>query len=264
MNRYTKMRLMTSRSGQDGRDSDRRNYDRPDMRDGYSGPESRFRDRDGRWHYDDGRFAPMSRGGEYSGRPMDRGGYSSPRSEYMEPYSHYPMTPYVPPVYQRDYQTREDYRPMNKIGFAVNGEMEQLPHELGHNYSMSAGYEGMDEMARHQGRGYGMGQRPRVMPVFNRQMAEEWTARMENADGTRGSHFSMEKVKEAMKQYNVDCDPLEFWVVINAVYSDDVAVAKKHNVNTMEYYVDMAKAWIEDQDAVLNKLAAYYTYVVKH
>lgn len=26
----------------------------------------------------------------------------------------------------------------------------------------------------------------------------------------------------------------------------------------------IAKAWIEDQDAVPNKAAAYYTYVVKH
>ena len=164
MNRYTKMRLMTSRSRQEGRDGDRRDYDRPNMRDGYSGPESRFRDRDGREHYNDGRYAPMN-----------RGGYGHPRSEYMEPYSHYPMTPYVPPVYQReDWQTREGYRPMNKIGFSVDGEMERLPRELGHEYPMSAGYEGREEMSRHQGDGYSMVQRPRVMPVFNRQMAEEW------------------------------------------------------------------------------------------
>ena len=52
------------------------------MRDGYSGPESRFRDRDGREHYNDGRYAPMNRGGEYSGDPMGRGGYGYPRSAY--------------------------------------------------------------------------------------------------------------------------------------------------------------------------------------
>lgn len=259
MNRYTKMRLMTSRSRQDGRDDDRRDYDRPDMRDGYSGPESRFRDRDGREHYNDGRYAPMSRGGAYSGGPMDQGGY--PRSEYMEPYSHhgYPVTPYVPPVYQR-----EGYRPINKIGFYVDGEMERLPRELEQDYPMSAGYEGRDEMSRRQGSGYSMGQRPRVMPVFNRQMAEEWVSQMRNADGTRGPHFSMEKAKEVMKQYNVDCDPLEFWVVINSLYSDYDQALKKNNASTLELYACLAKAWIEDQDAVPNKLAAYYTYVVKH
>ena len=265
MNKYTKMRLMTSSSRQDGRDGDRRDYDRPDIRDGYSGPESRFRDRDGREHYNDGRYAPMSRGGAYGGDPMDRGGYGSPRSEYMEPYSHYPATPYVPPVYQReDWQNREGYRHMNRIGFSVDGEMERLPRELSHDYPMSAGYEGKEEMSRRQGDGYSMVQRPKVMPVFNRQMAEEWVSQMRNADGTRGPHFSMDKAKEVMKQYNVDCDPMEFWVVINSLYSDYDQALKKNNASTLELYACLAKAWIEDQDAVPNKLSAYYTYVVKH
>ncbi len=265
MNRYTKMRLMTSRSRQNGRDGERWDYDRLNMRDGYSSPESRFRDRDGREHYNDGRYAPMSQGGAHAGDPMDRGGYGSPRSEYMEPYSHYPMTPYVHPVYQREgWQTREDFRPMNKIGFSVDGEMERLPRELGHDYPMSAGYEGREEMSRHQGDGYSMGQRPRVMPVFNRQMAEEWVSRMENADGTRGPHFTLEKAKEIMKQYNVDCDPLEFYVVLNSLYSDYDQALKKNNASNLELYACLAKAWIEDKDAVPNKAAAYYTYVVKH
>ena len=265
MNRYTKMRLMTSRSRQDGRDGDRRGYDRPDMWDGYSGPESRFRDRDGREHDNDGRFARMNLGS--FGMEVIRLAVArlSPRSEYMVAYSHYPMTPYVPPVYRReDWQTREGHRPMNKIGFSVDGEMERLPRELGHEYPMSAGYEGREEMSRHQGEGYSVGQRPRVMPVFNRQMAEEWVSQMRNADGTRGPHFSMEKAKEVMKQYNVDCDPLEFWVVINSLYSDYDQALKKNNASTLELYACLAKAWIEDQDAVPNKLAAYYTYVVKH
>ena len=255
MNKYTKMRLMTSRSRQDGRDGDRRDYDGPDMRDGYSGPESRFRDRDGREHYDNGRYAPMN-----------QSGYGYPRSEYMEPYSHhgYPMTPYVPPVYQRkDWQPKERYRPMNRIGFSVEGEMERLPQKLGHEYPMSAGYEGREEMSRHQGDGYSVGQRPKVMPVFNRQMAEDWVSRMQNADGTRGPHFSMEKAKEVMKQYNADCDPVEFWVVLNSLYSDYDQALKKNNASTLELYACLAKAWLEDQDAVSNKLAAYYTYVVK-
>lgn len=99
---------------------------------------------------------------------------------------------------------------------------------------------------------------------FNRKMAEEWAAALENADGTKGPHFSMEKAKELMTQFSVDCDAILFWVVLNAVYSDDVLVAKKHNVNTAEYYVDMAKAWINDKDAVKDKATAYYTYIVRH
>ena len=109
-----------------------------------------------------------------------------------------------------------------------------------------------------------MGQRPKVMPVFNRQMAEEWVSRMHNAAGTRGPHFSMEKAKEVMKQYNVDCDPMEFWVALNFLYSRYDQALKKNNASTLELYACLAKAWIGDRDAVPNKLAAYYTYVVKH
>lgn len=265
MNRYTKMRLMASRSRQDGRDGDRRDYDRPDMRDGNSGPESRFRDRDGREHYDNGRYAPMSQGGEYSGRPMDRGGYSYPRSEYMEPYSHYPSTPYVPPVYQReDGQNWEGYRPMNRIGFSVDGEMERLPRELGHEYPMSAGYEGREEMSRYQGDGYSMGQRPRVMPVFNRQMAMEWTAGMVNADGTKGPHWTMEETNKLHTQHSLTCSKEEFWAVMNSLYSDYCEALRESSASTPETYVRLAKAWISDKDAIPNKAAAYYTYIVKH
>lgn len=255
MNKYTKMSLMRSMQR---REDDRRDYDRPDIRGGYGEPESRFRDRDGREHYNNGRYAPMNRGG-YGGDPMDRGGDSYPRSAYMEPYSHYPMTPYIPPVYQReDWQIREGYRPMNRIGFSVDGEMERLPHEMGYNYRAEA-------MPSHQGSGYDMGQIQRMMPVFNRRMAEEWTSKMENRDGTKGPHFSQDKSKEIMKQYNVDYDPLEFWAALNATYSDMCEFFKKHNINTMDAYVDHTlDFWFRDQDAVGDKLAAYYTYVVRH
>lgn len=275
MNKYTKMTLMRSAGRQERRDEDRREYDRPGMRGGYGEPESRFRDRDGREHYDDGRFAPMSRGGDRMPMdriPMDRVGY--PRADYMEPYSHHgtgwPMTPYVPPVYQReDWQTREehwpreDYRPMNKIGFSVGGEMERLPRELGHEYRASAGYDHTEEMAHHPGGGFEMVGHPKSIPAFSRQMAEEWTKSMENADGSKGPHFSLEKIKQEMEQRGIKCDLYKFWAVINSIWSDDVTVAKKHNVNTMDYYIDRALAWLKDEDAVQDKAAAYYTYVFK-
>lgn len=102
------------------------------------------------------------------------------------------------------------------------------------------------------------------LPHFGRKMAMEWTANMENEDGTTGPHWSMERIQEEMEQHGVKCDPVKFWAVINAIYSDDVAVAKKHGVNTMEYYIDRAKAWLEDKDAVPDKAGAYYMYITKH
>lgn len=96
-------------------------------------------------------------------------------------------------------------------------------------------------------------------------MAEEWCAHMENEDGTTGPHWSMESVQQELAKRGMHCSNLaEFWAVMNAIYSDDCAVAKKHNVNTMDYYIDRAKAWLHDKDAVKDKAAAYYHYVVRH
>ena len=39
---------------------------------------------------------------------------------------------------------------------------------------------------------------------------------------------------------------------------------KKHDVATMQFYVDMAKAFLDDEDAVKDKLEQYYRYVVRH
>lgn len=101
-------------------------------------------------------------------------------------------------------------------------------------------------------------------PKLDKQMAMAWTAGMVNADGTAGPHWSMERIQEELEQRGIKCDPVKFWAVINAIYSDDAAVAKKHGVNTMDYYVDRAKAWLSDKDAVPDKAEAYYMYVVDH
>ena len=67
-----------------------------------------------------------------------------------------------------------------------------------------------------------------------------------------------------MEQRGIDCDPLQFFAVLNAVYSDYYAVAKKHGVNKMDFYADIAKAWLNDSDAVEDKAARYFEFVVKH
>ena len=51
--------------------------------------------------------------------------------------------------------------------------------------------------------------------------------------------------------------------MLQPLYSDYDQALKKNNASTLELYACLAKAWIEDQDAVPDKLAAYYTYVFK-
>lgn len=103
------------------------------------------------------------------------------------------------------------------------------------------------------------------MPVhkLDEKTAMEWAAEMHNEDGTKGAHWTMEQVKQVMAQKGITDDPMEFWLTLNMMYSDYYAAAKKHNANTVDFYVDMARAFLEDKDAKPNKLARYYHAVVK-
>lgn len=221
--------------------------------------EGRFRDRDGREHYDNGRFSPMKN--EYDG------GTYAPYETSMN----YPDMPYIPPIYREDgrheFNRRESdwgMRPMNKIGFALEGEMNRLP-EMNPEYRQMQEYRRMDEMNHMKGgermAGYGNSS---VMMPFTKEVAESWTHGMKNEDGSNGPHWTMDQTKQVQAQRNINCDPVEFYAIINSIYSDYCKVAKKHNVNTIDFYADMAKAWLDDEDAVNDKATAYFEYIVKH
>lgn len=198
---------------------------------GYQPMEDKFRDRRGREHYDNGRYAPQSRYNVWYD-PTITERYTGPRYDHD------------------DEPGMRGGRRSGMIGF--EREAPSMHHE-GYS-SHSSGME------RH---GSNVVTMPRSME-FTPEMAEEWTAHMENEDGTTGPHWSLEQIEKIIAQRGIDCDPYTFWAIMNAVYSDGVKVAKKHNVNTMDYYVDMALSWLHDKDAVGDKAAAYYEYVVKH
>lgn len=206
----------------------RSNYTRNE----YGDVEARFRDRRGREHYDSGRFAPM------------RGSMADGESGV----SHW--NDYPPSVYGG-----ED-KPMSRmIGFERNSE-------VGHNYRSDAAYSHGDDMEhRHSSMEHG-GARSNIHKL-DKKMAEDWMDGIENADGTRGAHWSLDQVKQVIAQRKWDIDPIEAWVAMNAVYSDYCNVAKNHNANNVDFYVAMAKAFADDADAKPEKLALYYQYIVK-
>ena len=84
MNRIGRMILMTSGRDRSRQDYERRDYPRSEYGDG---PDSRFRDRRGREHYDNGRFAPQNDGGSWV-----ESRYWDDREAYRGPESRYPMT----------------------------------------------------------------------------------------------------------------------------------------------------------------------------
>lgn len=146
---------------------------------------------------------------------------------------------------------------MNPIGFIRNtGSSDATPQR----------YQEMDHMpGQSPMRGYAANE---YAPSFDLQMVEEWAASMENEDGTRGPHWSMEQTKKVMAQKEIGGSPLAFYMAINMMYSDYCKVAKKLGVNTVEFYACMAEAFLNDKDAIggggEEKLAAYYNAVVQH
>lgn len=88
--------------------------------------------------------------------------------------------------------------------------------------------------------------------------AKHWTSKMQNADGTTGSHWTLEQTQDVAKQRNINCDPNDFWAVMNMMYSDYCQVAKRQSVDTPGFYADMAKAFLEDADAADGKAYLYW------
>jgi hypothetical protein len=91
-----------------------------------------------------------------------------------------------------------------------------------------------------------------------------WVDAMVNADGTHGAHWTMEQVAEVAKMKGFTGNTWLLWIAMNAEYSDRSEVNRKHGMVTVDFYYDSAVAfWLEDDDAVENKLLKYYEHVVK-
>ena len=271
--------------------------------------DNRFRDRTGREHYDDGRFAPMRSeyGRDNGGMQMGYGGYSEgPGMNYARyspersegdnmrmgygqgermGYNRYSPESrrgsdnmrmgYVEPILMGGDED-EEYRRKWTITEANGGRYMEPRYEteynrdgmrrvMGFGGSSYVEHPRMDEMSHRSGEkmpGYAS---TKGAPKMTREMAEEWMENLQNEYGTRGPHWSLEQVKELMNKKGIECDPVRLWVAMNAEYSDSVMINRKHGVDNAEFYLDSAIArWLQDKDAVKDKEAAYFMYVVKH
>lgn len=202
-------------------------------------PDDRYRDRRGREHYEDGHYAPRAESDYWIEGDMARKG---------ERYMPRPLNRYD-----------GDYVPTRpRIGFAADSTVdypsrhEMMPYsgdEMSHRTSRT-------DMGHAESSGY--------MP-FTKDMADMWMKGMTNEDGSKGPHWTIEQTKQLQAQKHVDCDPIEFWAAMNMIYSDYFKAAKKFGVgNNIDFYVDMAKAFLDDKDAREDKIGRYFAYIVQH
>lgn len=158
------------------------------------------------------------------------------------------------PGYDYDYRrTDMGFMPEDRYPWPMNPSMKRDAYD----FSVSGSIADM-------GYGHADGKFVPMLLKMTRKVAEEWTDDMQNADGSQGPRWSYEEVKKVMDEKHIECDPNEMYAILNSVYSDYYPVAKKFGVDKLDFYLDLAKAWIDDKDAVPNKATMYYKYVVKH
>ena len=215
-------------------------YDEPEMR--------RRRDSRGRYMED-----------EEGPRIAYEGNYSRNESAYRPwPEPHIP--PYLDDPDMKDSPSRmrdknivniRDYQDKRRIGFGEN-RMHHGEHKGGQKME-----EGNSSWTPHHEK-------------LTREKAEKWVRSMHGDDPkSRGEMWSYEDAKKLAEERGLPTEGQEmvdFYVVLNMVYTDYCKVAKEHGVDTEDYYADLAEAWLYDRDAKppTEKLMAYHKYVIPH
>lgn len=207
------------------------------------------------------RYDYMEDGRRYSGR-RDRSMYDE---EQYEPYygerdyrrggrRDYEGSQYESRDYRRGRDGHYGYDEPEMRGGYYYGYMGEMPFEM----------RGMEYEDGRRGRR----RRDRGMQLSKREY-EDWKRELENADGSRGAHFTDEQVRQAAKQMGIN--PEEFGecvleMTVNMLYSDYCKVLKKYGLERVEPYIELAYAFLKDEDfhgSTEEKLSLYYRYIVE-
>lgn len=104
---------------------------------------------------------------------------------------------------------------------------------------------------------------------LDRVTAERWVKSMvapDNQQHPRGGKWTIEDTNKYADKVGLPQDEqkrVEFYAIMNARYMDDGMVLKKFGLTDPMVFACLAKAWLEDADAVEDKAAKYYKYIVK-
>ena len=101
--------------------------------------------------------------------------------------------------------------------------------------------------------------------TFTEDDARRWTEHMENDDGSMGAHWTLEQATAVANSIGVHVDPWIWFAALNMEYSDNFDVAQKYGLDRPEYYADLAKAFLFDEDGggPEAKIAGYYHGIVE-
>ena len=93
-----------------------------------------------------------------------------------------------------------------------------------------------------------------------------WVDDMEDGEGVKGGKYTWHQTQQHAMNIGITGQQrlLEMYWAMNAMYADYHNVAKKYGVDKPDFYAHLAKAFIEDPDAVDDKVEAYVEHIVKH
>lgn len=100
---------------------------------------------------------------------------------------------------------------------------------------------------------------------LDKQKVMELVEEMEDDDGVRGGKYTWHQVQQYAMNIGITGQQrlLEMYWAMNAMYADYHKAAKKFGVDKPEFYAHMAKCFLEDPDAVDNKVEEYVKHIVK-
>lgn len=102
--------------------------------------------------------------------------------------------------------------------------------------------------------------------ALDKQTIMDWVENMEDSEGVRGGKYTWHQTQQYAMNKGITGEKrmLEFYAAMNAMYADFHEAGKKFGVDKPDFYACLAKLFIEDPDAVDNKLEEYYKHVVRH
>lgn len=105
-------------------------------------------------------------------------------------------------------------------------------------------------------------------PHFDEEHARYAVEGMENEDGTKGPHWTVEETTSVANQMGINLksekhNKWDWYVAMNMIYSDyyKAVVAMTGSANT-KHFAELAKAWLCDKDIDEGKMWHYYVYLM--
>lgn len=105
-------------------------------------------------------------------------------------------------------------------------------------------------------------------PHFDEEHARYAVEGMENEDGTKGPHWTVEETTSIANQMGINLksekhNKWDWYVAMNMIYSDfyKAVIAMTGSANT-KYFAELTKAWISDKDISEGKMWHYYVYLM--